>query len=75
MDALLQETKAKCTSILAQAAQDVRTDLGFVLALHAETLQPDNGLAANSDGVLRDVAERLRVLKGRAEDMRKTATE
>jgi hypothetical protein len=75
MDVLLKETKAKCTSILAQAVQDVGTDLRFVLALQSETLQGDDGLEAASEGVVREIAERLRLLKGRAEDVRRTAAE
>ena len=74
INALLKETKAEATAILAQAVAEVKTDLGFVLAHYAaETPQDDAELAASRDGTLGEILERLRILKARVEDVRETA--
>lgn len=74
MDVLLEEMKAKLRTILAKAVEDVRTDLGFVLASNMEILQNDVGLAANGDR-LGEISETLRTLKVRVEQVRRAAAE
>ncbi len=73
INALLEETKAEATAILAQAVRDVRTDLGFVLAAYTTESRHDNALAASGDGTLGQVLDRLRILKVRVEDVRRIA--
>ncbi len=73
-NALLEETKAECTAILTQAVEDVRTDINFVLALHAaDTRQYDAEVPAKLDGTLGEVLKRLKSLKARMENVRETA--
>ncbi|KAL2126184.1 hypothetical protein VTI74DRAFT_1520 [Chaetomium olivicolor] len=72
MDALLEKLKATLTTTLAQAVEDIKTNVGFVLAPRIETPQDDVGLAANRDR-LGEILGTLRTLKARAEDVRQAA--
>ncbi|KAK4235702.1 hypothetical protein C8A03DRAFT_46215 [Achaetomium macrosporum] len=74
MDTLLERLKARLTATLAEAVEDIRTDLGFVLSPILETQRNDVGLAADRNR-LREILERLGTLKVQAEDVRRAAAE
>ncbi|KAK3306258.1 uncharacterized protein B0T15DRAFT_396538 [Chaetomium strumarium] len=68
IDALLQQLKTTLTSTLAQAVEDVATDLRFVLSTLVEIQRNDVGHEAERTR-LAEVRERLGMLKVRAEDV------
>ncbi|KAK4152198.1 hypothetical protein C8A00DRAFT_35109 [Chaetomidium leptoderma] len=76
MDTLLDKRKAQLSEILAQVVEGIKTDIGFVLTSqsHMRTPQHDAGVAAD-EGRLREVLETLKMLKVRAEDVRRAAAE
>ncbi|KAK4106677.1 hypothetical protein N658DRAFT_26869 [Parathielavia hyrcaniae] len=77
MDARLEKLKAKVTTILAKAVEDVRADLGFVLARapHGESPAPDDVGSAEKRDRLRETLKTLRVLRDQAEDVRRVSAE
>ena len=75
MGALVNKRKTQLSAILAQVIEDIKTDIGFVLASHVGTPQLDAGVAAADEGKLGEVLETLKALKVRAEDVRRAAAE